>query len=93
MRIKLILAAGKEEAMKGKNPFKPLSLTLLAGAVPEHDYELIDMLRTPEIDYNAEVDLVGISFRRSSEKTAFLVADNFREKGYSSGFGWPPGFS
>ncbi len=89
MRIKLILAAGKEEAMKGKNPFKPLSLTLLAGAVPEHDYELIDMLRTPEIDYNTEVDLVGISFRRSSEKTAFLVADNFRKKGIPVVLGGP----
>ena len=89
MRIILILAAGEEEPMKGKNPFKPLSLTLLAGAAPEHEYELIDMLDMPEINYNTKVDLVGISFRRSSEQAAFAVADNFKKRNISVVMGGP----
>ena len=75
MRIKLILAADPKDPMRKKNPFKPLSLSLLAGVAPEHDYELIDMLDANDIDYESEVDLVGISVRRSAEKMAFWIAD------------------
>jgi len=89
MRIRLILAAGDNDPMRGNNPFKPLSLTLLAGAAPGHAYDLIDMLHTPDIDYNVEVDLVGISFRRSSEKVAFEVADNFRKRNVAVVMGGP----
>jgi len=80
MRIKLILAADHDDPLKEKNPFKPLSLSLLAAAAPEHEYELIDMLDTQKIDYDDNIDLVGISVRRSAESAAFEVADSFRDK-------------
>lgn len=80
MRINLILAAAHDDPMKEKNPFKPLSLSLLAASAPGHDYALIDMLDSQNIDYDAEVDLVGISVRRSAESAAFEVADRFRDK-------------
>ena len=89
MRIKLILAADPTDPMRKKNPFKPLSLSLLAGAVPEHDYELIDMFDANDIDYESEVDLVGISVRRSSEQTAFEIADKFINKGVKVVMGGP----
>ena len=89
MRIRLILAAGDHDPMRGNNPFKPLSLTLLAGAAPEHDYELTDMLSETELDYDSEVDFVGISVRRSSEEVAFEVADNYRKKGIPVVLGGP----
>ena len=89
MRIKLILAADPTDSMRKKNPFEPLSLTLLAGAAPDHDYELIDMFDTQDIDYESEVDLVGISVRRSAEQTAFRLADKFISKGVKVIMGGP----
>lgn len=89
MRIKLILAADPNDPLRDKNPFKPLSLLLLAAASPNHDYELIDMLDTKAIDYESEVDLVGISVRRSAELTAFKVADQFKKRGIKVVMGGP----
>ncbi len=89
MRIKLILAAGDNDPMKGNNPFRPLSLALLAGAAPEHDYILTDMLSETEHHYDNDLDLVGISVRRSSEEVAFNLADNYRKKGIPVVLGGP----
>ena len=81
MRIKLILAADENDPLKEKNPFKPLSLSLLAAAAPDHEYEAIDMLDNDDVGFDDDVDLVGISVRRSAEKAAFVVADRFISKG------------
>jgi len=89
MRIKLILAADPTDPMRKKNPFKPLSLSLLVGAAPEHDYELIDLLDGNDINYESEVDLVGISVRRSAEQAAFEIADKFINKGVKVVMGGP----
>ena len=89
MRIKLILVAGSNDSLNKKNPFKPLSLLLLAGAAPNHDYELIDMLDGRTVDFETDVDLVGISVRRSAEQTAFKVADQFRKRGVMVVMGGP----
>jgi radical SAM superfamily enzyme YgiQ (UPF0313 family) len=89
MRIKLILAADPGDSMKDKNPFKPLSLLLLAAAAPAHEYELVDMLDAHSLDYNSTPDLVGISVRRSAEETAFRVADKFKEHGVKVVMGGP----
>jgi radical SAM superfamily enzyme YgiQ (UPF0313 family) len=89
MRIKLILAADQDDPLRGINPFKPLSLSLLAAAAPEHDYELIDMLDAQKIDYDDNVDLVGISVRRSAETAAFEVADKFRANNVKVVMGGP----
>jgi len=89
MRIKLILAADKNDPLRKKNPFKPLSLSLLAGAAPEHKYDLVDMLDKPDVGFDEAVDLVGISVRRSSEEAAFEVADQFKNKGIKVILGGP----
>lgn len=89
MQIKLILAADQNDPLKEKNPFKPLSLSLLAAAAPKHDYELIDMLDKSVIDFDAKVDLVGISVRRSAESAAFDLADIFKQKGVKVVMGGP----
>jgi radical SAM superfamily enzyme YgiQ (UPF0313 family) len=89
MRIKLILAAHPKDPMRGKNPFKPLSLLLLAASAPNHDYELIDMLDTKPVDFYSDVDLVGISVRRSAEETAFKLADQFQKRGVKVVMGGP----
>ena len=89
MRIKLILAADENDPLKEKNPFKPLSLSLLAAAAPDHEYEAIDMLDNGKVGFDDDVDLVGISVRRSAEKAAFEVADRFISKGIKVVMGGP----
>ncbi len=89
MRIKLILAADSNDPLRKNNPFKPLSLLLLAASAPDHDYELIDMLDTQGIDYDSRVDIVGISIRKSAEKAGFDVADQFKKRGVKVVLGGP----
>ena len=89
MRIKLILAADPNDPLREKNPFKPLSLLLLAAAAPKHDYELIDMLDAKAINFESDVDLVGISVRKSAELEAFKIADRFKKKGVKVVLGGP----
>ncbi len=81
MNIKLILAAEEDDHVKGRRLFMPLSLSTLVSAAPEHNYTLIDLLNSKrdKINYNDKTDLVGISVKMSSEKSAFEIADKFRK--------------
>lgn len=81
MRIMLILAASENDPLRKTDPFMPLSLPLLAGAAPEHEYIFIDMLAGELPDYNQKPDVVGISARITAESTAYEIADTFRAKG------------
>jgi radical SAM superfamily enzyme YgiQ (UPF0313 family) len=89
MKIKLILAASSNDPLKKNDPFMPLTFPILAGTAPEHEYIFVDMLWNNEINYNENVDLVGISYRITAEKTAFEIADNFRKKGIKVAAGGP----
>ncbi|OQX73425.1 MAG: hypothetical protein B6D61_12570 [Bacteroidetes bacterium 4484_249] len=81
MQIKLILSAIENDPLRKKDPFMPLSLAILAGSAPEHSYKFTDMLwDSIDIDYDEEVDIVGISVRMSAEKIAFEIADEFRKR-------------
>ncbi len=79
MKIRLILSAKPDDPLRKKVPFMPLSLAILAGTAPEHQYAFTDMLREDGIDYEEDIDLVGISVRMSAEEEAFRVADRFRK--------------
>lgn len=59
----------------------PLSLPLLAGSAPEHEYVFTDFLAEDEdaLDFNGQYHVVGISYRVSAEKKAFEMADKFRQ--------------
>ena len=81
MKITLILAAAKNDPLRKNDPFMPLSLPLLAGSAPDHEYTFVDMLAGESIDYKKPADVVGISARISAEKTAHKIADNFKELG------------
>jgi radical SAM superfamily enzyme YgiQ (UPF0313 family) len=81
MKILLILASAPNDPLKKNDPFMPLSLPILAASSPEHDYTFVDMLSDERIDFYLKVDLVGVSYRISAEKTAFSIADNFRKRG------------
>lgn len=89
MKITLILAADSNDPLRNKNPFKPLSLLLLEASAPNHEYVVIDMLDTPEIDFHSKVDLVGISIRKSAEKAGLEVANQFKNRGVKVVLGGP----
>ncbi len=83
MKIHLILAAGEADPLRRQDPFMPLSLPILAGCAPEHDYTFTDLLweDSSKLDFDKDFDLIGISFRVSATDKAFEIADKFREKG------------
>jgi radical SAM superfamily enzyme YgiQ (UPF0313 family) len=80
MKITLIVSASPNDTLIKSDPFMPLSLPLLAGAASDHEYTFIDMLAGEIIDFAKPADLVGISMRITAEKTAFDIADKFRNK-------------
>ena len=81
MKITLILAAAKNDPLKKNDPFMPLSLPLIAASAPNHEYTFVDMLSGEIPDFDAPVDLVGISARITAEKKTYEIADAYREQG------------
>lgn len=83
MKIKLILSAATNDPLSRRAPFMPLSLPILAGLAPGHHYVFCDMLRgeIPDPARDGMFDLIGISYRASSEKEAFALADAYRQRG------------
>ena len=56
-------AASRSDPLHRNDPFMPLSLPLLAGTAPDHDYTFVDLLWDNEVDTTGDYDLVGISVR------------------------------
>ena len=82
---KVLLIFPREKGIKFSNdtlyPFPMLGLTLLASLFPK-DYEVkIINEAIEEIDFNANVDLVGITGLTCVIRRAYAVADRFRERG------------
>jgi len=81
MRIKLILASSPLDPLRASDPFMPLSLPILAGSAPGHEYTFVDLLWEDDVRYDEAVDLVGISVRSTAETRAYEIADEFRRRG------------
>jgi radical SAM superfamily enzyme YgiQ (UPF0313 family) len=82
---KVLLVFPREKGIHFTNdtqyPFPILGLTLIAALFPK-DYEVrIVNEAVDEIDFDAPVDLVGITGLTCVIKRAYEVADRFREKG------------
>ena len=89
MKIKLILAASRSDPLRNNDPFMPLSLPILAGLAPGHEYDFVDLLWEDDVRYDEPVDLVGISVRYTSENRAYEIADEFRKRGVKVVLGGP----
>ncbi|OHD59169.1 MAG: hypothetical protein A2096_12410 [Spirochaetes bacterium GWF1_41_5] len=89
MKIKLILAAAKSDPLRKNDPFMPLSLAILAGAAPEHDYIYCDMLWEDNLGFDEKVDLAGISSRYTAENTTYEIAAEFKKRGIPVVLGGP----
>jgi radical SAM superfamily enzyme YgiQ (UPF0313 family) len=82
---KILLIFPREKGIKFSNdtvyPFPILGLTLLASLFPKtYEVKIINEV-IEEIDFNAEVDLVGITALTCVIKRAYAIADRFRERG------------
>src|SRR3989338_3334321 len=86
--MKLLLILPKNErsywgqvSKSGKAGFARLNLPTLASLTPkEWEVEILDA-RVTSVDYNARVDLVGITGFTAEIPSAYHIADNFRKKG------------
>jgi radical SAM superfamily enzyme YgiQ (UPF0313 family) len=82
---KVLLIFPRDKGIKFSNdtlyPFPMLGLTLLASLFPKNcDVKIINEA-IEEVDFSAEVDLVGITGLTCVIKRAYTIADRFRERG------------
>ena len=82
---KVLLIFPREKGIKFSNdtlyPFPMLGLTILASLFPKnYDVKIVNEV-IEEIDFNSEVDLVGITGLTCVIKRAYEIADRFRERG------------
>ena len=82
---KVLLIFPREKGIKFSNdtlyPFPILGLTLLASLFPKtYEVKIINEV-VEEVDFNAEVDLVGITGLTCVINRAYAIADGFRERG------------
>ena len=90
MNITLILSAEEHDPLRKNDPFMPLSLAILAGTAPDHQYDFIDLLwDDAALDFDKPVDVVGISVRMSAEKRAFAIGDEFKKRNVKVIMGGP----
>lgn len=85
LRKKVLLIFPREKGIKFSNdtlyPFPMLGLTLLASHFPNNYEVKIINEAIEEVDFDAEVDLVGITGLTCVIKRAYAVADRFRARG------------
>jgi len=82
---KVLLIFPREKGIKFTNdtlyPFPILGLTLLASLFPKtYEVKVINEV-IEKVDFDAEVDLVGITGLTCVIKRAYAIADRFRERG------------
>jgi len=82
---KVLLIFPREKGVKYSNdtlyPFPMLGLTILASLFPKnYEVKIVNEV-IEEIDFESEVDLVGITALTCVSQRAYEVADRFREKG------------
>src|SRR4030042_2765261 len=82
---KVLLIFPREKGIKFSNdalyPFPILGLTLLASLFPQTYEVKIVNEAIEKVDFNADVDLVGITGLTCVIKRAYAIADRFRERG------------
>ena len=90
MKILLVLPAGENVRVTKERPFIPkrkmlrfsvLSLTIIAGLTPpEHEVRIVDENVEP-LDFDLDVDVVGVTFMTALAPRAYEIAGKFRKRG------------
>ncbi|MDY6933600.1 MAG: radical SAM protein [Spirochaetota bacterium] len=90
MKIELIFPGRELETSRATALVMPLAPTLLAALTPEeHEVKIIDMLYGDKVDYDSDVDVVGITVRTPLAVVAYEIADIFLAKGKRVVLGGP----
>jgi len=102
LKILLVLPAGENVRVTPQRPavprramlrFSVLPLTVVAALTPsEHEVRVIDE-NVEALDFEAECDVVGITFMTALAPRAFEIADRFRQRGKIGALwrvGWRP---
>ncbi|RJQ41765.1 MAG: DUF4070 domain-containing protein [Nitrospiraceae bacterium] len=70
-------------------PFPPLSLSTLAALTPEKHEVLICDENVKPVDFDTDVDIVGITGYHIQKERVYQLADSFRSKGKTVALGGP----
>jgi radical SAM superfamily enzyme YgiQ (UPF0313 family) len=82
VQITLISPVRNPNVKKPKGIMMPqLALNLLEGLTPPHHQVKLIEEEIDHVDFDAECDLVGISFMTSNAPRAYYLADEFRKRG------------
>jgi radical SAM superfamily enzyme YgiQ (UPF0313 family) len=94
MKITIIFPARDLEPVASLLPVMPLAPTLLAALTPEeHEVSLVDMIYGDTVDFEADVDVVGITVRTPLAVAAYGIADEFLARGRKVILGGPHVFA
>ncbi|MFC1906084.1 cobalamin-dependent protein, partial [Chloroflexota bacterium] len=81
MKLELILPKRRDEKMMGRAPCPPLGLGVVAALTPDDvDVSLTDE-RISVIDFQKDIDLVGIGALTTTAPRAYAIADTLRARG------------
>jgi len=90
MKITIIFPGRSLETGRVTGAVMPLAPTLLAALTPEdHEVSLVDMFLGDTVDYESDVDLVGITVRTPLAPIAYEIADTFLNRGKKVILGGP----
>ena len=81
MKLLLIAPASRIKALKSKLKITQMALGIIASLTPD-DIE-VEILHEPDdkINYDDNVDLVGLSVATNTATRAYEIADNFQKRG------------
>ena len=88
MKILLIAPCPPDNQRHDSMAFPQLTLPLLAGMTPkEHDVKIVEEVFNQEIDFEQEVDVVGISIMTQTAIRGYEIANEFKKRGKTVVFG------
>jgi radical SAM superfamily enzyme YgiQ (UPF0313 family) len=88
MRVLLVAPCPPDNQRHDSMAFPQLTLPLLAGMTPkEHEVKIVEEVFNQEIDFNQEVDVVGISIMTQTAIRGYEIANEFKKRGKTVVFG------
>ena len=88
MKILLIAPCPKNNQRHDSMAIPQLTLSLIAGMTPEeHEVQIIEEVHNETIDFDQEVDVVGITIMTQTAIRGYEIANEFKKRGKTVVFG------
>ena len=88
MKVLLVSPCPPDNQRHDSMAFPQLTLPLLAGMTPkEHEVKIVEEVFNQEIDFDQEVDVVGISIMTQTAIRGYEIANEFKKRGKTVIFG------